>query len=116
MLSFLITGACAFSLNSVSALSVVGNKESVNREADKKSARDLYQQNCARCHGADGKGGTELGDLFGVPDLTDKSVRRMSRKTVARIILKGKGGMPGFSKKLNAAQINLLSGYVRSLR
>jgi mono/diheme cytochrome c family protein len=82
---------------------------------------ELFNRNCARCHGADGRGETPSGHLFKVPDFTDAewwkknsdiaSVRSL-RSTVAR----GKAGMPGFGKKLSKPQINLLVERVRSFR
>lgn len=80
------------------------------------SAADLFQKNCARCHGADGKSETELGKLFDAPDLTSKSVKKMKRKQVIKIITEGEGGMPAFKKKLNLKEINALANYVRSLK
>lgn len=73
----------------------------------------LYVSNCARCHGADGKGNTQLGQEMGIPDLTTS---RMSTAKVKQIIAKGDGDMPAFSKKLKASQINSLTNYVRAMR
>jgi mono/diheme cytochrome c family protein len=38
-------------------------------------AKPLYEQNCARCHGADGKGATPIGKKLGVKDYTDPKVQ-----------------------------------------
>ncbi|MEK7723864.1 MAG: cytochrome c [Acidobacteriota bacterium] len=73
----------------------------------------LYNSNCARCHGADGKGNTQLGQEMGIPDLTTS---RMSSARVKQVIAKGDGDMPAFSKKLKAAQITSVTNYVRALR
>src|SRR5256885_17040734 len=32
---------------------------------------DLFKNNCARCHGADGAGDTPLGHTYNSPDFTD---------------------------------------------
>src|ERR1043165_4669799 len=32
---------------------------------------DLFRNNCARCHGADGAGDTPLGHTYNAPDFTD---------------------------------------------
>ena len=32
---------------------------------------ELWQKNCAKCHGADGKGETKMGAKMGIKDLTD---------------------------------------------
>jgi cytochrome c6 len=73
----------------------------------------LYVSNCARCHGSDGKGNTQLGQEMGVPDLTTS---RLGSARVRQIISKGDGDMPAFGKKLKAAQINSLVNTVRSFR
>ena len=75
----------------------------------------LFVSNCARCHGADGKGDTQLGREYDVPDLT-VTARKMSLSRVKNLITKGDGDMPSFKKKLKAAQISSLANYVRSLR
>ena len=90
--------------------------ENISSKIENSSSRNLYVNNCARCHGADGKGNTELGDLYGASDLTTKKVQKMSQKKMARIIKNGVGGMPSFGKKLNDKDITSLVNYVRSLK
>lgn len=77
--------------------------------------RSLYVNNCARCHGADGKGLTETGKLYDVPDISGGKMRRAGTRRLTTLISRGKGSMPAFGKKLTAAQITSLVGYVRSL-
>lgn len=89
-----------------------GEKSSV---AANKSARDLYVNNCARCHGADGKSNTKLGRSTKATDLTSRKVQKMSRKKMARIIKYGEDPMPSFGKKLTKKEINRIVSYVRSL-
>ena len=76
------------------------------------TAPKLYVSNCARCHGADGKGQTALGQSLDVPDLTTSN---MSTAKIKTIISKGDGSMPAFGKKLKAKDITALANYVRSL-
>jgi cytochrome c553 len=33
--------------------------------------KDIWQKTCAKCHGADGKGGTKIGKVLGIKDFTD---------------------------------------------
>jgi mono/diheme cytochrome c family protein len=73
-------------------------------------ARKLYLNNCARCHGADGKSQTELGRLNDTPDLTQKKV---SSKRANSVIVHGAENMPAFGKKLTKAEIAKLVSYVR---
>ena len=38
-------------------------------------AKENYTQNCAKCHGADGKGDTKMGKKLGIKDYTDAKVQ-----------------------------------------
>ena len=38
-------------------------------------SKAIYKNNCAKCHGADGKGDTKMGQKLGVKDLTDAKVQ-----------------------------------------
>ena len=83
-------------------------------ENSSSEAPKLYVSNCARCHGANGKGQTALGQSLDVPDLT-ATAKGMSVSRIKNIIVKGKGSMPAFGKKLKAADVTALTKYVRSL-
>ena len=76
--------------------------------------RDLFARNCARCHGMDGRGETDQGRKYDVPDLTEE-VRYASTAKISRIITNGKQEMPAFGKKLTKKQISALTAYVRKL-
>src|SRR4030095_9563044 len=45
---------------------------------------DLYKTNCARCHGAEGRGDTPLGQEYDAPDFTDPDWWRQHTKTASR--------------------------------
>lgn len=96
---------------------VVAKSSSFVSEPDSKSeaTRKLYLNNCARCHGADGKSMTNLGQELDAPDITTSSVKGMSSAKMSRIISKGDGSMPAFGKKLTRAQIISIVRYVKSL-
>jgi mono/diheme cytochrome c family protein len=36
---------------------------------------ELYEKNCVKCHGADGKGDTKMGKKIGLKDLSDAKVQ-----------------------------------------
>jgi cytochrome c553 len=38
-------------------------------------AKELYEKDCAKCHGADGKGETKMGKKMGAKDYTDPKVQ-----------------------------------------
>lgn len=78
--------------------------------------RDLYVNNCARCHGADGKSQTSLGKSLVATDLTSRSVKRMSVKKIGNTIAYGADNMPAFDKKLSQSEITALAKYVRTIK
>ena len=38
-------------------------------------AKENWEKSCAKCHGADGKGQTKMGQKLGIKDLTDAKVQ-----------------------------------------
>jgi mono/diheme cytochrome c family protein len=77
----------------------------------------LYRQDCARCHGADGKGETPMGQALGAPDFTDPDWQKdQSTKDLTRVVTRGKKGMPAFNKKLTKREISSLVSYVRRFK
>ena len=76
------------------------------------SPRSLFVQNCARCHGSNGKAQTALGKKLEADDLTASTA---STAKIIRTVTNGRGDMPSFKKKLSKAQIASLAGYVKSL-
>lgn len=77
----------------------------------KASGASLYADNCAKCHGTDGRGLKSLNP----PDFTDaKWQSANSDSALAGSIGVGKGVMPGYKNSLSAQQINALVRQVRS--
>ncbi len=76
------------------------------------SPRSLYVQNCARCHGGDGKSQTDLGQKLEADDISGGHI---SASKIIRTVTNGRKEMPSFRKKLSAAQIKSIAGYVHSL-
>lgn len=78
----------------------------------------LYSDNCADCHGLDGRGNTvrEMGQPFA--DLTTEASKfGTDDASIANAIREGSFGlMPGFQQKLNDQQIQALVAYLRVLR
>lgn len=85
-------------------------------KSELETARDLFNNNCARCHGTDGKSQTNLGKSLDATDLTDRTVKSMSVKKISNSITYGEEDMPAFGKKLSKAEINALARYVRTIR
>ncbi len=55
---------CSLALLAAGAVSV--------RAAD---AKELWEKNCTKCHGEDGKGKTKMGEKLGMKDYTDAKVQ-----------------------------------------
>ena len=68
----------------------------------------LFQQNCVRCHGANGKRG-----LNGAHDLTKSNLNVFGR---TYLVTSGLGKMPAFGKMLTPAQVQQVVAYSLTLR
>lgn len=85
-------------------------------------ATQLWDMNCAACHGKDGKGNTMMGKRLHIKDLTDPKVQDALTDAEAikdikdGVTQEGRPVMKGFDGKLNDAQIKDLVAHVRSLK
>jgi len=102
--SFLVIGACFVFSNPTQAN--ISLAETVT------SPRSLYVQNCARCHGSNGKSQTDLGKKLEADDISGGQI---TASKIIRTVTNGRKEMPSFRKKLSAAQIKSIAGYVHSL-
>jgi cytochrome c oxidase cbb3-type subunit 3 len=81
--------------------------------ADLAAGKKLYADNCALCHGPDGKGNNE----FGAPNLTDGIwLFGSDEATIIEVITNSRGGvMPAWTGRLDPETIKALAYYVHSL-
>ena len=91
-------------------LSLSGRKVNADAAA---AGKEKFQQICAACHGADGKGNQALG----APNLTDNVwLYGGSQQAVIKTITEGRNGrMPAHGEFLGEAKVHLLAAYVYSL-
>lgn len=82
---------------------------------DLAEARATYQKMCASCHAKDGSGDTPTGKKMGVRSFKHPDVKKMSDAELTTVTAKGKGKMPGYEKKLSAAQIKDQIRLIREL-
>lgn len=86
------------------------------------TASENWENLCAKCHGADGKGQTKIGKKLGVKDYTDAKVQADLKDTdIIKAITEGvkqdgKEKMKAFGGELSPAEIADLSGQVRKFK
>ncbi len=79
------------------------------------SGQQIYDQYCARCHGADGAGVAEQPAALGRLN-TPAVMRTKSDEQIMGVIRAGKPPtMPGFAGEFTEAKLMVLTAYVRSL-
>jgi cytochrome c553 len=85
-------------------------------------AKAIYEKDCAKCHGADGKGDTKMGKKLGCKDYTDAKVQAELKDDAAAKAIKE--GLKDKEDKvlmkpaegLSDSDIKGLVAYVRSLK
>lgn len=89
--------------------------QEANYPLTKVDARALFVENCATCHGRDGRAHTFHGWLVGAQNLTDPRWQEdTTDQEITNAITTGPGVMPAFGKKLSSSEIQALAEYVRS--
>jgi mono/diheme cytochrome c family protein len=85
-------------------------------------AAENWDNLCASCHGADGKGQTKTGKKLKLKDYTDAKVQaEMKDEDMAKAItegvkIDGKEKMKAFKEEISAAEITDLVAYVRKFK
>ena len=109
------TFACGFYLQHTQAA-----PDKKGKSAQLERGRTVFMQNCARCHGADGRAQTDLGQLYDAKDLTDAGWWRAEHITDRRLINSvtngKKGGMPAYGKKLSRDDITAVVAFIKTLK
>ncbi len=84
---------------------------------DKVDAPGLFVENCATCHGRDGRARTFHGWLLGAQNFTDARWQKdTSDAEIIHAINTGPHLMPAFQKKLSVSEIAALAAYVRTFK
>lgn len=77
-------------------------------------ARGVFTEDCAACHGQDGRAKTFHGWLVGAQNFTSSQWQTTTTDAeIVKAIKTGPRAMPAFEKKLSAAEIEALADYVR---
>jgi len=115
IVSLTVTGVVVFLL---ALIAIAGPSHAIGVANERESsAAQLFSQNCAKCHGKDGRAKGLKAKVAGVRNLADAEWQdRVTDERIFNSINNGKGKMPAFGKKLSEADVNSLVNYVRSLK
>lgn len=84
------------------------------------SAADNWENSCASCHGADGKGDTRQGKRLKLKDYTDKAAlagmtdEQLIQIVTDGVVVDGKQRKKGYKDELTSDEIAALVKHVRS--
>jgi mono/diheme cytochrome c family protein len=83
--------------------------------------KELFDKQCAKCHGADGKGETKIGKKLGIKDLTDAKLQgaltdEKAFKSIKEGIKDGDKVVMKPAEEVNDEQIKALVAYVRKFK
>ena len=91
--------------------------QQANYPTDKVDAHGLFVENCAVCHGENGRAHTFHGWLVGAQNLTDAKFQSdTTDEEIIKAIKTGPSVMPAFGKKLSPSEIDALAKYVRTFK
>ena len=77
----------------------------------------LFKDNCAKCHGEDGRAKTVRGKMVGARNLASEKFKAgATEDRIIAALKKGPGAMPSFEKKFSPEQMQVLATYVRNLK
>lgn len=85
-------------------------------------AKANYDKECAKCHGADGRGQTKMGKQSGAKDYTDPKVQAEFDDAKAMKVIKegvkdgAKEKMKPYAEKFNDEDIKALIAHVRAFK
>ena len=85
-------------------------------------AKENWEKNCTKCHGADGTGKTKMGEKLGMKDYTDAKVQdALKDDAMAKAIKEGvkegeKTKMKAFGEALSDDEIKALVKYIRDFK
>jgi mono/diheme cytochrome c family protein len=111
--------AClAYLTLAVALVTIAGGAGCKRKEVEgstRAEAKHLFDSVCAKCHGADGRGGVPSAEGQPAPrNFADPSFQASrSDEDLRRAIREGKGPMPPFGALFDQAQTTLLVDYIR---
>jgi len=96
---------------------VAATEHEVAASAAAVDAKGLFDGQCAKCHGKDGRSKTMRGKFTHARDLTASEWQNeVSDERIFNSISNGKGKMPAYKGKLTDAQIKDLVTYIKTMK
>ena len=102
-------------LAGVMLLAGLGLVATTAQAQDVANGEKVYKAKCASCHGPDLKGETAAGKATKAGDLCSADAKKETDAAWTDAIVKGKGKMPSYDKKLTDAEVKDVIAYMRSL-
>jgi cbb3-type cytochrome c oxidase subunit III len=91
--------------------------QEANYSVEQIDAHGLFLENCATCHGYNGKGHNFHGLIVGAQNFTSLEWQvGTTDEQIVKAIKTGPGVMPAFEKTLSPSEIDALAKYVRTFR
>ena len=86
-----------------------------------RDAKAIYEQQCAKCHGADGKGDTKMGKKAGAKDYTDPKIQAEMKddkafKSIKEGLKDGDKILMKPAEKVTDEEIKALIAYMRTFK
>ena len=108
-------GLCAWWFTFVpTLLLLVACQHESSTDGARADGEKIFGNVCARCHGADGKGGVAAGGMAAPRNFCDHAFQASrSDQDLKTVIKHGKGGMPAFGDLFSDSD---LSGLVQKIR
>lgn len=100
---------------------VAGSLMALSSIASAADGKALFDANCSKCHGADGKGATKMGQKAGCKDFTDAGVQaNLTEDKIVKTIKEGvkegdKTKMKAFPE-ISADDAKALAAYVKAFK
>ena len=91
--------------------------QEANYPVEQIDAHGLFIENCATCHGQNGRAHNFHGLIVGAQNFTSLEWQvATTDKEIVHAIQTGPGVMPAFANKLSPSEIDALAKYVRTFR
>ena len=109
-------GLCAWWFTFVpTLLLLVACRHESSTDGARADGEKIFGNVCARCHGADGKGGVAAGGMAAPRNFCDHAFQASrSDQDLKTVIKHGKGGMPAWKSVLNDTEIAAAITYTRN--